>query len=262
VYRVPIETIEANPNQPRKQFNDDAVRSLSESIKADGVLQPIVVRRIGSRYELIMGERRLRAARLAGETSIPVVVKDVRDADSLRLALVENIQREDLNAIEVALAYRELIGAFGLSQQELAQLVGRDRSSIANSLRLLNLPEEVRTMITEESITGGHARALLALPTQKEQLALARRIIAENLSVRDVEALTGLKRKSLERNNATPKKEKPAYLVDLETAFSQHLGTKVSIAEKKGGKGSVTVEFYSHDDFERLAELMRVPLPR
>lgn len=262
VFRVPIDTIETNPNQPRKQFDDEAVRSLSESIKTDGVLQPVVIRRRGNRYELIMGERRLRAARLAGETSIPAIVKDVRDVDSLRLALVENIQREDLNVIEVALAYRQLIGTFGLAQQELARLVGRDRSSVANVLRLLNLPDEVQTMITDGSITGGHARALLSLPTQKEQLALARRIVADSLSVREVEALTGLKRKTIDRTGESHKKEKPAYLTDLETAFSQHFGTKVTIAEKKSGKGTVTVEFYSHDDFERLAELMHVTLPR
>jgi ParB family chromosome partitioning protein len=218
------------------------------------------VRRKGDGYELIMGERRLQAARLAGAPTIPVIVKNVRDVDSLRLALVENIQRENLNAIEVAHAYRELVGAFGLSQSELAGLVGRDRSSVANTLRLLNLPDEVQKMIAEERITEGHARALLSLPTQKEQLAMARRIVEENLSVRQVEALTGLVR--TKKRPAGTRKEKPAYINDLEKTFASHLGTRVDIKESRSGKGRITIEFYSHEDFERLAETLNLPLPR
>lgn len=261
VFHVPIDTIVANPHQPRKQFDDDRLRELSESIKADGVLQPVVVRRKGPKYELIMGERRLQAARIAGAASIPVVVKDVRDVDSLRLALVENIQREDLNAIEEAQAYRQLVATFGLSQSDVARLVGRDRSSVANSLRLLNLPSEVQEMITDGQLTGGHARALLSLPTQKEQLALARRIVSQNLSVRQVEAEAGLVR-APRKSKEKPVRERPAYIVDLERAISNHLSTKVIVDEKRGGKGKLTIEFYSHEDFERLATLLNIPLPR
>jgi ParB family chromosome partitioning protein len=259
VFHVPISTIEVNPNQPRKVFDVEKLAQLAASIKEDGVLQPIVVRRRGTRYELIMGERRFQAAKQAGETSMPVVVKDVKDRDSLRLALVENIQRENLNVIEVALAYRQLVGTFGLTQAELADQVGKDRSSVANTLRLLNLPDEVQKMVSDAKITGGHARALLALPTQKEQLALARRIVEQNLSVRQIEAETGV---GSNKKSAKAPKERPAHLQDLEKSVASHLGTKVSIDEKRGGKGKITIEFYSHDDFERLTSLMGIPLPR
>jgi ParB family chromosome partitioning protein len=261
VVDVAIDLVDANPFQPRKRFDDIRLKELADSIRADGILQPVVVRRKGTKYELIMGERRLQAARLAGVATIPVVVRDVRDADALRLAIVENVQRENLNAIEEAQAFRRLISEFGLSQADLAGLVGKDRSSVANTLRLLNLPEEVQRMIEDEAITGGHARALLSLPTQKEQLALARRIAEQNLSVRQVEAEVGLTR--VKKDNASRRhKEKPAYLADLEKAFAQHLGTRVTIEEKRGGKGRLQIEFYSYDDFERIATLMNVPLPR
>jgi ParB family chromosome partitioning protein len=261
VIEVDVNHIVNNPHQPRKTFDDEKLKQLSESIKEDGVLQPVVVRRDGDRYQLIMGERRLQAARLAGVPSIPAMIKDVRDVDSLRLALVENIQREDLNDIEVAKAYRALVGTFGLTQSDLANLIGRDRSSVANTLRLLNLPEEIQKMIVDEQITGGHARAILALPTQKEQLALARRIVNKNLSVRQAEAEAGI---GATRKKGTEKKprEKPAHIKYLEDALANHLGTRVIIEEKRGGRGKITVEFYGHDDFERLASLMHLPLPR
>ncbi len=261
VTEVSIDVIEANPFQPRRNFDDTRLKELADSIRNDGVLQPVVVRRKGAHFELIMGERRLQAARLAGMPSIPVVVRDVKDADALRLAIVENIQRENLNAIEEAQAYRRLISEFGISQGDVATMVGKDRSSVANTLRLLNLPEEVQKMVEAEAITGGHARALLTLPTQKEQTALAHRIVQHNLSVRQVEAEVGLVRRRKE-SMGRPPKEKPAHLTDLERAFSQHLGTRVSIDEKRGGKGRIAIEFYTYDDFERLASLMRVPLPR
>lgn len=261
VVDVSIDLVDANPFQPRKRFDDSRLKELSDSIRTDGILQPVVVRRKGTKFELVMGERRLQAARLAGVSTIPVVVRDVRDADALRLAIVENVQRENLNAIEEAVAFRRLISEFGLSQADLAGMVGKDRSSIANTLRLLNLPEEVQRMIEDEALTGGHARALLSLPTQKEQLALARRIVEQNLSVRQVEAEVGLTR--VKKNNAARRhKEKPAYLADLEKAFAQHLGTRVTIEEKRGGKGRLQIEFYSYDDFERIAALMNVSLPR
>jgi ParB family chromosome partitioning protein len=263
VVEVDVERIENNPHQPRKSVNDDRLKQLSDSIKEDGVLQPIVVRRNGERYQLIMGERRLRAAKLAGVPKVPAIVKDVKDVDSLRLALVENIQREDLNAVEVAHAYRALVASFGLTQSDLAKLIGRDRSSVANTLRLLNLPEEVQQMIVDERLTGGHARALLALPTQKDQLALARRIIDKNLSVRqaEVEAGLGTKQKRLVGQDKKLK-EKPAHITFLENALSNHLGTRVVIDEQRKGRGKITIEFYGHDDFERLASLMHLPLPR
>jgi ParB family chromosome partitioning protein len=261
VIDVSIDLVDANPFQPRKRFDDTRLKELADSIRTDGILQPVVVRRKGAKYELVMGERRLQAARLAGISTVPVVVRDVRDADALRLAIVENVQRENLNAIEEAQAFRRLIAEFGLSQADLGGLVGKDRSSVANTLRLLNLPEEVQRMIEDEVLTGGHARALLSLPTQKEQLALARRIAEQKLSVRQVEAEVGLTRVK-KSNVARRHQEKPAYLTDLEKAFAQYLGTRVTIEEKRGGKGRVQIEFYSYDDFERIATLMNVPLPR
>jgi ParB family chromosome partitioning protein len=261
VVEVDVTQIETNPNQPRKTIDDDKLKQLSQSIKEDGVLQPIVVRRTGEKYQLVMGERRLQAARLAGMPKVPVLVKNVKDVDSLRLALVENIQREDLNVIEVAYAYRALVGSFGLTQSDLAQLIGRDRSSVANTLRLLNLPQEVQDMIVGDQLTGGHARALLALPTQKDQLELARRIVRRNLSVRQAELEAGLVSKKKHTADKKPK-EKPTHIKYLENSISNHLGTRVVIDEKRGGKGKITIEFYNHEDFERLASLLNLPLPR
>ena len=260
VFEVATDGIEANPFQPRKHIDDERLKELMESIKADGVLQPVVVRRKGSNYQLIMGERRLQAARLAGVATIPVVIRDVSDADALRLAIVENIQRENLNPIEEAQAYRRLISEFNASQANVASMVGKDRSSIANTLRLLNLPEEIQVLIQDGALSSGHARALLALTTQKEQVALARRIVEENMSVRQVETEVGLVKKT--RPGTRRRREKPAHLADLEKAFATHLGTRVAIDEKRGGKGRITIEFYSYDDFERLASMMSVPLPR
>lgn len=260
VTHIPVEAISANPHQPRKRFDEEKLKSLSESIRNDGVLQPVVVRKNGDRYELIMGERRLQAARLAGVQHMPVVVRPTEEVDALRLALVENLQRENLNPIEVAGAYRSLMATFGLSQNELARLVARDRSSVANTLRLLSLPEEIRTMVVEGALSEGHARALLALPTKAEQLALAERIRKNNLNVRQVESETGQRRQR--KGSATVKKEQAPHISFLENAISRHLSTRVTLEEKRGGKGKLTIEFYSHEDFERLAELMNIPIPR
>ncbi|UCH83890.1 MAG: ParB/RepB/Spo0J family partition protein [Candidatus Latescibacterota bacterium] len=259
VSHISVEHIVANPHQPRKRFEEDKIQSLADSIRNDGVLQPVVVRRRGDRYELVMGERRLQAARLAGVPSIPAVVRAVADADSLRLALVENLQREDLNAIEIAQGYRMLVDKFGLSQQELADMAGKDRSSVSNTLRLLGLPEEIRAFVTEGRLSEGHARALLALPTRAEQLAWADRIIKKQLSVRQVEKeLSGPGKQKRGR----PKKEKPPQIALLEKGFSQHLATRVAIEERRGGKGKIVIDFFSHDDFERLADLLGLPIPR
>lgn len=260
VHHIPVGAIRANPQQPRKRFDKERIQSLAESIQADGILQPVVVRQRGEHYELIMGERRLQAARLAGVQAIPAIVRPVEEADALRLALVENLQREDLNPIEIAEAYKALVDKFGLSQQELSGLVGKDRSSVANTLRLLALPGEIRTMIVEEKISEGHARTLLALSTRAEQLALANRIVEKQLNVRQAEMEIGERREKPAKGKA--KKDKPVHITLLEKAFSQHLSTRVSIDEKRGGKGKIVVEFYSHDDFERLATLMEIPLPR
>jgi ParB family chromosome partitioning protein len=260
VTHIPIDRIRANPNQPRKRFDEEKIQSLAESIRSDGILQPVVVRRKDSGYELVMGERRLQAARLAGVPTVPAVVRTVADIDTLRLALVENLQREDLNPIEIAEGYKALVEKFGLSQQELASMVGKDRSSVANTLRLLGLPDEIRSMIVDGRLGEGHARALLSLSTRVEQLAWAERIVARQLPVRVVEAeITG---RALNRPKRRSRREKPAHIKLLENAFSQHLSTRVSIDERRTGKGKIVIDFYSHEDFERLSALLNIPLPR
>lgn len=259
IVRIPVDAIAVNPRQPRKRFDDDTIKSLSDSIRSDGVLQPIVVRPKGDRYELIMGERRVQAARLAGLPTVPAMVRSADEADSLRLALVENLQREDLNPIEVAQAYKTLVDRFDMSQDEVARLVGRDRSSVANSIRLLGLPEEVRTLLIENKLSEGHARALLSLSTRAAQIALAQRISKDKLSVRQVEVEAGAARTKRQRRG---KKEKAPHIAYLEKAFAQHLATKVSIEEQRGGKGRIVIEFYSHEEFERLADTMQIPIPR
>jgi ParB family chromosome partitioning protein len=184
----------------------------------------------------------------------------VADIDTLRLALVENLQREDLNPIEIAEGYKALVEKFGLSQQELASMVGKDRSSVANTLRLLGLPDEIRSMIVDGRLGEGHARALLSLSTRVEQLAWAERIVARQLPVRVVEAeITG---RALNRPKRRSRREKPAHIKLLENAFSQHLSTRVSIDERRTGKGKIVIDFYSHEDFERLSALLNIPLPR
>lgn len=257
---MPVEKIAANPYQPRKNFDRDKLESLANSIRRNGILQPVVVRRSGEGYELVMGERRLQAARLGGVPTVPVVVKEVTEVDSLRLALVENLQREDLNPIEVAQAYEKLVESFGLSLAELAEFVGKDRSTVANTLRLLTLPEKIKEMLIEGKLSEGHARALLSLKEEKEQLALSRRVVDKGLSVRETERLVALR--SRPERKPRKQREKPAHIVFLENAFSRHLGTRVNIEEKKGGKGRITIEFYSYEEFERLAELMHIPIPR
>jgi ParB family chromosome partitioning protein len=258
IIRLPVDDIKPNPRQPRKRFDEEKMKALSSSIRQDGLLQPIVVRRHGEQYELIMGERRLQAARLAGVPTVPALVRTADEADTLRLALVENLQREDLNPIEVAEAYRSLTERFGLSQGELADLVGKDRSSVANTLRLLGLPVKIRSLIIEGKIREGHARALLSLPTEAEQISLAEQIVSDRLTVRDAESETsaGKKRKPRAR------KEKPSHIAFLENAMSSHLSTRVTVEEKRGGKGRIVIEFYSHEDFDRLTEMMNIPIPR
>lgn len=260
VAHIPVDRIRANPNQPRKRFDREKIESLAASIRSDGILQPVVVRKNESGYELIMGERRLQAARLAGVPTVPAVVRTAADMDTLRLALVENLQREDLNPIEIAEGYRALADKFGLSQQELAAMVGKDRSSVANTLRLLGLPEEIREMIMSGDLSEGHARALLALPTRAEQLAWAERIIARQIPVRALEEeLSG---RTPDRLKRRMKREKPAHIKMLENAFSQHLSTRVTIEERRAGKGKIVIDFYSHEDFERLAGVLNISLPR
>jgi ParB family chromosome partitioning protein len=255
ITELDIDLIDPNPDQPRTRYDEQRLRELADSIKAHGLVQPIVVRRHGLRYEIIAGERRWRAAQLAGLLKVPAIVRDVPDDQVLELSLIENIQREDLNPIEEAQAYQRLIERLGLTQEEIASRVGRDRTSIANSLRLLRLPGEVQSLIQEGKISFGHAKALLGLPSAEAQKQLAQEILARNLSVRETEAI-------VRRWNATPphrtRRERAPSDPHLRAAaeqLSRYLGTKVRILPDKRG-GRIEIEYYSAEDLHRLYTLI------
>jgi len=249
---IPIEEVRPNPFQPRQQVAED-LSELVASIKEKGVLQPVVVRRRRDGYELVMGERRLRAARQAGLDRIPAVVRPVEDGEMLELALVENVQRTDLNPIEEASAYKRLADDFGLSQEEIAAKVGRDRSTVANALRLLTLPRAVREALISRQVTAGHARALLQLQSRREQVEVCERIVRDGLSVRAAEKLCAERRPK----PARPVKERDAHLVALEESLQERLGTKVHVSEPGKGPGRITIEFFSAEDLERIIRLIR-----
>ena len=252
---VPTGSIAPNPKQPRSRFDDEALAELAASIREVGILQPIVVRRAARGYEVVTGERRLRAAKLAGMATVPVVLRDSEDADLLREALIENIHREDLNPIELGEAFRQLLDELGLKQEELADRVGVSRSHIANTIRLLALPLEVQQLLTDEKLSAGHARALLALGDADAITSLSLRVAAEDLSVRETEEIV---RRFIEGPpQPAPKKEasdaSPAdpNLAEVEEILSEQLATRVQI--RMGRKrGQVVIEFGSADDLERI----------
>ncbi len=254
---VPIEQIEANPHQPRKDFDFKSLDELAASIKASGVIQPVIVRRNGAGYQLIAGERRWRAARQAGLDRIPAIVRDATDAQSLELALVENLLREDLNPIEEAEAYQKLLAQFGWIQEELAQRIGRDRSSIANSLRLLRLPDEIQADLRSGRLTMGHARALLALPTAAEQLRLRAEILAHDWSVRATEDSIRAGEELSHRRGLAPRKgrRRSAELAALEAELQRALMTRVRLVGNDR-KGKIEVEYATPTELERLSELL------
>ncbi|MER3412820.1 MAG: chromosome partitioning protein ParB [Armatimonadota bacterium] len=254
VKEVSVECIEPNADQPRRGFDEDALAELAESVRRVGVLQPIVVRPIGhDRYEIIAGERRWRAAKLAGIERVPVVVRTSDGTDSLALALIENLQRQDLQALEAASAYAVLIERFGLTQEQVAERVGKSRSSVANALRLLRLPQEIQQGLSVGKITEGHARALLQFETQAEMLAVYRRILEKDLTVREVERLA-------QQRGASGTKAKPRSApTPLEQAASERLGVPVRIVRKKEG-GKLEVFFYSDDDLDRVLSVLGVRL--
>ena len=252
---LPLQKIEPNPKQPRRTFDHEALQSLADSIAEHGVVQPLAVRDAGNGYyQIIAGERRWRAARLAGLTELPVVVLDADDRTVMELALIENLQRQDLNPMEEAEGYRVLIEEYGLTQEQAAARVGKSRPAVTNALRLLALPDEVRAMVEEGTLSAGHARAVLTLNSQRLQKAAAQKIIALRLSVRQAEAMC--KRMAAEEK---PKKEKPALTVDYvgecEKALTKQLGRKVRIVSGKR-KGRFELEFYGQDDLQRLYELL------
>jgi len=253
---VDINKLEPNREQPRKNFDEDALLELSESIKQFGLLQPILVQDRDTYYEIIAGERRWRAAKLAGLKEVPVVIRNLTEQEILEISLIENIQREDLNPIEEALAYKRLLTEFNLKQDEVAERVSKSRAAVTNSIRLLKLSEEVQQMVINEMISTGHARAILGIENHEEQYELAQKIFDEKMSVREVEKYI----KNLNRPAKAKKKvNKSLELIyrENEESLKQVLGTKVSISSRgNDGGGKIELEFYSHDDFERLVELL------
>lgn len=251
VAEIPLSEISPNPYQPRGQFDDRAIDELASSIKTSGVLQPVLVRRLeGAGYQLIAGERRLRAAQRASLDRIPAIVRDVADDEMLELALVENLQRENLNALEEAKAYQAMVSRLGLTHEQVAQRVAKDRTSVTNSLRLLELPEEVQDMVSRETLSAGHARAMLALSGRAEQVATARYVASKGLSVRRTEAL--VKRK-LRRAHTRPRSQRLAGLSEWQTKLQQRFSTQVAIRPGRKG-GVVEFEYYGQEDLERLLE--------
>ncbi len=257
-FQIDIGLIEPSPVQPRTRFEEGALSGLAQSIRENGLVQPILVRRKGSGFELIAGERRWRAAQLAGLEKIPAVVRDVPDEKLLELALIENIQREDLNAIEEALAYKSLIEAAGLTQEVLAQRVGRDRSYITNYLRLLRLPDDIQKMVQDGRLSTGHARTLLGATDVALQRRLARQIIEKGLSVRDTERFIRQALSSTATSkNASRKRTDDANVKAAETKLRRKLGTRVSILGNVGGIGGrIEIEYYSAQELNRFYDLL------
>ena len=251
-----ISLIQANPSQPRKQFSDEELKELSESIKQFGVIQPLLVKKQGPLYEIVAGERRFRAAKLAGLTEVPVLIRNYDEKLSKEVAIIENIQREDLNAVEEALAYQSLISEYDLSQEELAERLSKKRTTITNSLRLLKLEEEILNYIREGKLKEGHGRALLAIPEGKKRLELAKECVEKNLSVREVEK-RGQKQETQKKDGRKVlSKQFTSIFKDFESRMGESLGTKVKIIPKNENKGKVEIEYYSKEDLERLYDLL------
>lgn len=250
---VHTEKISPNRYQPRQFFDEDAIRDLASSIKEQGVIQPLIVTRIGEdRYELIAGERRLRASRLLGLEKVPVIIKDVDDESRLALALIENVQREDLNAIEESRALAELIEEFSYSQEEVAVKVGKSRSHVANSLRLLKLPQLIQDDVAGGRYSAGHARALLSLPNSHEQLKMRDQIIEKIPSVRDVEHMVQVRTGSGSAGTKKTGRTLSPQITMLVGQMVQALGTKVSVKPKRKGGGRITIDYYSNEDLDRI----------
>lgn len=252
---VKINSVEPNKDQPRKNFEEDALLELADSIKQMGVLQPLLVRKRDDYYELIAGERRWRAAKIAGLKEVPVIVKEYTEQEILEIGLIENIQRENLNPIEEALAYKKLLEDFNLKQDEVAERVSKSRTAVTNSMRLLKLNEKVQQMIIDDMITTGHARALLAIDDMEQQYILANRIFDEKLSVRETEKLI----KEI-KNPKKVKEKKPVenefLYKDLANKMKDVMGTKVNISTRGNGKGKIEIEYYSDKELERMFEMI------
>ncbi len=251
IIRIDIDRILPSEQQPRKSFRDESLQELADSIKEKGVLQPVIVSRVGDgTFRLVTGERRWRAAALAGLKKIPALVKDVASKDSLEIALIENIQREDLNPMETADAFKRLMNDFNLTQEELSGKIGKDRATISNYLRLLKLPSEIKSLIRDGSLSLGHAKAILGIERRDKQIEAARKIIKKGLSVREAEAFS--------KRPSKPKKVKlykDPQILSIEERLIKNLGTKVKILHK-GKKGKIEIEYYSLEELDRLLEIL------
>lgn len=258
--KVKISKVEPNREQPRKNFDEDALLELAESIKQFGVLQPLLVQDRKDYYEIIAGERRWRAAKIAGLKEVPVIIKKLTEQEMVEISLIENIQRENLNPIEEALAYKRLLNEFNLKQDEVAERVSKSRTAVTNSMRLLKLNEKVQQMVIDDMLTTGHARALLGIEDQEKQYVVAQQIFDEKLSVRETEKLV----KKIQKEKDLPEKKKEE--LDEQVALAYHdveekmkliLGTKVNIRAKDDKKGKIEIEYYSMDEFNRIFEMMQ-----
>lgn len=252
---VKITMVEPNRKQPRKNFDEDALQELSDSIKQFGLIQPILVQDRKDHYEIIAGERRWRAAKMAGLKEVPVIIRDYSEQEIMEISLIENIQREDLNPIEEAQAYKRLLEEFHLKQDEVAERVSKSRAAVTNSIRLLKLSDEVQQMVIDDMISTGHARALLAVEDKEEQYTLAQRIFDEKLSVRDVEKLVKNLHKPVKPKKPDDKTMQVIYQ-DIEDKLKQRLSTKVTVTPKGEGAGKIEIEFYSHEDLDRLLDML------
>lgn len=257
---IDIKKVEPNREQPRKKFDEDALIELSESIKQFGVLQPLLCQERDDYYEIIAGERRWRAAKIAGIKEVPIIIKKLSEQEIMEISLIENLQREDLNPIEEALAYKRLIDEFKLKQDEVAERVSKSRTAVTNAMRLLKLNEKVQQMVIDEMLTTGHARALLGIEDQDIQYVLAQQIFDQKLSVRDTEKLV----KSMQNEKKGKKKEPEkldskllAIYSDLEEQMKKIMGTKVLINSKNSNSGKIEIEYYSQDELDRIIDLIR-----
>lgn len=257
---VRINEVEPNRDQPRKDFDEDALMELADSIRQFGILQPLLVQKKKNYYEIIAGERRWRAAKLAGIKEVPIIVKDYTDQEIVEISLIENIQRENLNPIEEAMAFKRLLQEFKLKQDEVAERVSKNRTAVTNSMRLLKLSPRVQQMIIDDMISTGHARALLAIDDEEQQFILANKIFDEKLSVRETEKLV----KALKNPKKEVKKEKPEHTFiyeNIEEQIKNIMGTKVSVNQKANGKGKIEIEYYSEEELERIYDLL-MTIPR
>ncbi len=254
---VKITMVEPNRDQPRHKFDEEALNELADSIKQYGIISPIIVQNRKDHYEIIAGERRWRAAKIAGLKEIPVIIKNFTEQEIVEISLIENIQRENLNPIEEALAYKRLLTEFHLKQEEVAQRVSKSRTAVTNSMRLLKLADEVQQMIIDESLTTGHARALITIEDESKQIEIAKKVVNEKLSVRDIEKLVKDLNKPKKEKKESKQLKNDFIYQDIEEKLKQSLGTKVTVSAKEDGSGKIEIDFYSSEELDRILDLLK-----